>query len=213
MSASMITQTLLDALPDALSSLIRAQLRIGTDLLSLAGGTRIFEGTKTSVEQLLTRRPSGCCDIPAPCWMPKPLGQVVSLAAECGGTATLCFHVKNCGLMAQPITVQTRTADPSHQIAGATFVVTPPALTLGPLEENDIKVTLKIPDGVKDGQADVNVFVQGCQTHYLRWTVKVGSILKSSTHEVSVCDCPDLVHHWYDHFYCGGRCQHQLGKA
>jgi hypothetical protein len=27
--------------------------------------------------------------------------------------------------------------------------------------------------------------------------------------EVEINDCPDMIHHWYDHFYCHRHCQDQ----
>jgi hypothetical protein len=41
--------------------------------------------------------------------------------------------------------------------------------------------------------------------------VRVGRLCGASCPEVEVDDCPDNIHHWYDHFYCERGCpQHQV---
>ena len=58
---------------------------------------------------------------------------------------------------------------------------------------------------------EVLLWVVGCNTHYLRWIVEPADGISSSCHEVEIDDCPDFVHHWYDHFYCDRPCF--AGKA
>jgi hypothetical protein len=66
-----------------------------------------------------------------------------------------------------------------------------------------------VPADAATGQEyEVLLWVRGCQNHYLRWTLKVANRGASCCHEVEVEDCPDLIHHWYDHFYCERPCTH-----
>lgn len=49
---------------------------------------------------------TGCgCDIPPPCWAPKPMGDVESTACP-GATATVRIHVTNCGATTRTMTIQ-----------------------------------------------------------------------------------------------------------
>ena len=41
---------------------------------------------------------------------------------------------------------------------------------------------------------------------HLRWTVAAVARPQACCHEVAVCDGPDHVLHWYDHFYCPRGC-------
>ncbi len=56
------------------------------------------------------------------------------------------------------------------------------------------------------------MWVRGCQLHFLRWTVVVASIGADTFYEVDVKDCPDHIHHWYDHFYCPRPCLEERGN-
>jgi hypothetical protein len=58
-------------------------------------------------------------------------------------------------------------------------------------------------------EREVLVWVRGCHDHYLRWTVTVSTQRGWSDDDVHVEDCPDYVHHWYDHFYCDRPCVHK----
>lgn len=95
------------------------------------------------------------------------------------------------------------------ETSGKTRGVTiePPNLALGPMERDFVTASVPVPtDAISGQEGEVLLWVHGCQNHYLRWTVKVASRGASCCHEVGVEDCPDLVHHWYDHFYCERPC-------
>jgi hypothetical protein len=134
------------------------------------------------------------CDIPPPCWYPKAAGEVTSHVCE-GGTATLRIRVTNCGPTARTIQVEGEKE----------MKVDPPALQLGPMERGVVTVSL----GVQSGQEHL-IWIHGCHDHFIRWTVETAKRGSDSCHELEVEDCPDYLHHWYDHFYClhpcgGGR--------
>jgi len=145
-------------------------------------------------------RTGGCgCDIPPPCWAPQPIGEVLSHSCP-GATATIRLRVTNCGATQRAITVEAAGKTPGVKID-------PPNLSLGPMERGVVAVSVSLPaDAAQCQDQEVLLWVRGCQQHYLRWTVRVSSRGGSCCHEVDVEDCPDLVHHWYDHFYCERQC-------
>ncbi|MCI0390637.1 MAG: hypothetical protein MOB07_17970 [Acidobacteria bacterium] len=143
---------------------------------------------------------AGCgCDIPPPCWAPQPIGEVVSHACP-GATATIRLRVTNCGAARRVITIEAAGQTPGVKID-------PPTLALGPMERGVVSVSVSLPaDAAQCQDQEVLLWVRGCQQHFLRWTVRVSSRGASCCHEVDVEDCPDLIHHWYDHFYCERPC-------
>ena len=107
--------------------------------------------------------------------------------------------VTNCGFTRRVIRIEV------PKDSGIT--VAPAVLALDALERGC--VTLSIPvaaDAADCSEKEYLVWVRGCKNHYLRWTVRVTSRGGCSCHEIGVDDCPDLVHHWYDHFYCVRGC-------
>lgn len=142
---------------------------------------------------------SGCgCEIPPPCWMPQPLGEHTSDACP-GSKAVLTLMITNCGIEGR--TIKVVATNKAVQVA-------PASLGLGPLEEGVVTLSLEVPAGATKGQTQKSlVWIHGCKEHYLRWTVEVAAsgVMCSAT-EVEVEDCPDLIHHWYDHFYCERPC-------
>lgn len=143
------------------------------------------------------------CKIPPPCWMPQSAGCVVSHACP-GSSAVLCIRITNCGP-----TDRTINFDDAGKNA-ATFK--PSVLTLGPMETGVVTATLAsssvaCEDG--DGEQTVLVWIRGCKDHYVRWTVKTVKRGAECCHEICVEDCPEFVHHWYDHFYCARPCTSQ----
>jgi hypothetical protein len=138
--------------------------------------------------------------------MPQPLGRVVSHVCP-GGSASVRFRVTNCGIETEAVRVN--PAGTSLHIS-----VDPEELTLGPLEDGSIDAVMPVPDDASSGDAlQTLLWVRGCRDHYLRWVVKVGGGgCCDSLHEVSVDDCPDLMHHWYDHFYCAHPCTHRKAE-
>ncbi|MBI3077042.1 MAG: hypothetical protein HYY85_08685 [Deltaproteobacteria bacterium] len=147
----------------------------------LRAGVEMFEAMGRPMGTLMGRRTGPCsCEIPPPCWVPQSLGEVVSHVRPCS-TASVRFRITNCGTVSRTITAQAVGA--SGQIT-----VAPASLTLGPMERGHVTASLAIPDDAQPGT-----------TH------EAGD----SCHEVEVEDCPDLIHHWYDHFYCERPCPHQ----
>jgi hypothetical protein len=146
-----------------------------------------------------------CCAIPPPCWMPRDLGRVVSHGCP-GAKAQLRLRVTNDGLGARTI-----TADATG--AGASMVTLDPAsLVLGTFEQGTVTATVTIPD--QGGSAvETLVWIHGCRDHVVRWCIEVSDAGCSSLHEVDVSDCPDLIHHWYDHFYCARPCSNSQDPA
>lgn len=200
-----------DAL-DSFSRIVDETTRLGIDLLdtysrllqssarSAPGQMRQNAQNMMGVFQNLgrTRIGGSCCHIPPPCWLPKSIGDVVSHVCP-GATATLRVCVTNCGFSQQTVTVQ------APDNSGIT--VTPASFTLGPLERACVTLTLAKPADTQSGQeTEYLIWVRGCKIHYLRWTVAVSSRGACTCHEVEVDDCPDLIHHWYDHFYCRRPC-------
>lgn len=168
----------------ALGSLLEQSTKVGLDLLE-------------SLQ--LPKRQCCACEIPSPCWEPKPIGDVITRAAP-GGKAVLRLDVVNCGSSARKVTVQA---------TNAAIVVSPASVTLGPYEDAVVGLVLDLPATASPGEREkAVVWVHGCRTHYLRWTVEVSTV-GVATSTATVEDCPDLVHHWYDHFYCNRACPNQ----
>lgn len=172
----------------AARDLVGLGARIGRDLLS----TIAWPGRATKC---------GCsCEIPAPCWEPQPLGAVRSRVCP-GGKATVRLRATNCGSSARNI--QVKATDPDVK-------VDPPSIALGPMEQTTFVLAIEMPAGANVGERrDLVVWVHGCKEHYLRWSVEATGNTTDCCSDVAVEDCPDLVHHWYDHFYCQRPCPHQ----
>jgi hypothetical protein len=140
---------------------------------------------------------TGCgCDIPPPCWMPRDLGEVETGVCP-GETATIRIHVTNCGATARTIKLE----------GGPGVTLNPASLTLGPMERGRAVASMTVPPEADFGwEKEVLVWVRGCHDHFLRWTVRAARRFECSCEEVCVEDCPDYLHHWYDHFYCDHPC-------
>jgi hypothetical protein len=163
----------------------------------IAPGAKIGLGLLESIR--LPSRNCGCgCEIPPPCWAPQPLGDVESEACP-GNNGVLRLVITNCGMTTRAIKV---TA------TNAAVNVEPAALTLGPQEEGVVALTLAVPAGATTGQTQKSlVWIHGCKEHFLRWTVVAAEAgVSCSPDDVELEDCPDLIHHWYDHFYCQRPC-------
>ena len=201
--------------PDAFMNLLDAQMRLGADLFeSLTGRTapslrdmRSGMGSMGgTLGGMLGASPTGCqpvrgtCAIPAPCWMPKSLGECMSHVSPCR-TACVRIVVTNCDRVRRTITARVAGTN-----AGK-VTLSPPSLALEPQERGTISACVAVPEDAKGGErTETLLWVRGCKEYYLRWVVSVGTVGLSSCHEVEVCDCPDYVHHWYDHFYCVRPC-------
>lgn len=173
---------------NTLTELLKTQVRLGTQLAGM-------------VSQVKLPRGQSCCDIPEPCWMPAPLGEIESFACQ-GASSVVRLKITNCDRVPHVYSISASGAD-----AGLVSLQ-PTSLSLGPKERGVFIATLKIPPDAKDCQEfEVLLWVRGCKEHYLRWTTEAGTRGGDCCHEVSVEDCPDLIHHWYDHFYCPRPCK------
>jgi hypothetical protein len=170
----------------------------GTQLVS----DSVQRGMRTgldAVESMRDRRTACACEIPPPCWYPRHAGDVHSLVCA-GGRAILRVQVENCG--PRPATVTVAGGDK------ADFEVENGTLELGPMERETAVVRLD----VSSGEHDELVWVRGCHDHFIRWTVTETRLGRDACHEVEVKDCPDYLHHWYDHFYCVHPCPGHAGR-
>jgi hypothetical protein len=194
-----------------IGGLFEQGMKLSLDLLeSLSAGSlsrmsqmmapSTLSGLRPQLTTMMGPLASTTCQIPPPCWAPQPIGEVTCHVCP-GGTATLRLRITNCGVKSRDVKVEP---------AGKTGVkVEPPNLALGPMERDFVTASFSVPADAATGQEyEGLLWVHGCQHHYLRWTVKVASRGASCCHEVEVEDCPDLVHHWYDHFYCERPCVH-----
>jgi hypothetical protein len=186
-----------------IEKLIGVQLALGEEVLKLVGGSGdAMMGVLRDTFGARLKLPgtSSCCDIPEPCWMPQSLGEF-SCRVCAGSTATIRLQMTN-----EDIRRRTIVALASGPAAGAvTFA--PPNLPLGPKERGGITASMSVPATATNGQDfEAIVWVRGCRDHYLRWIVSVGSRSNCCSHDVSVCDGPDNLLHWYDHFYCPRPC-------
>ncbi|HTT18653.1 MAG TPA: hypothetical protein VMG82_06900 [Candidatus Sulfotelmatobacter sp.] len=183
----------------ALGNFIEQGARLGIDMLeSLADlSPRVLEsfgGLTAGTSPFFS-----ACEIPSPCWMPKPLCDVKS-TGRAGDTGSLRFVITNCTMASRAIQIFTSTK-------GAQVSIVPDPLSLGPMERGESQISYVIPAGSPVGtKVDLLIWVRGCKLQFLRWVVTVGSRCSSSCCEVEVRDCPDFVHHWYDHFYCPRPC-------
>jgi hypothetical protein len=203
MSETMRRDDLLGEVPRALCALLAAEVRLGRELLEAVG---LPVPDLPSLRRASRRLSRGCCDIPPPCWMPRPLGECVSAAPQCR-RACVRLRVTNCDRTRRVVRMDVQGA--SWQVS-----VTPPELVLGPFQRGTVEVCVQVPDTARDGEThEMLVWVRGCREHYLRWTVRVGACASESCHEVAVEDCPDHLHHWYDHFYCARRCPPRIARS
>lgn len=183
----------------------------GTSTVSVGDAARavgglLEQGTRAGLDLLdaiklpLPSRSACSCEIPPPCWEPQPIGDVTTRACP-GNKAVLRLDVTNCGSSGRTITVD--TTNPKIDVS-------PASVTIGPYEQATVVMSFDVPASANEGEQETAViWVRGCYVHYLRWRVEVTCKNASCCSDVAVEDCPDLVHHWYDHFYCERPCPHQ----
>lgn len=180
--------------------LTRAGISALSDLYRTAGDLARLGLAMNPLLQALTeaqRRTS--CDIPPPCWIPRALGELHSVVCA-GATATVRVCVTNCQARAGEVKLAVSPVDLPVKID-------PPSASLAPMERRCFTVSLNAAaDACKGSRSEVLLWVHGCNAHFLRWTLEVGDSGGASCHELDVDDCPDHVHHWYDHFYCVRPC-------
>jgi hypothetical protein len=185
------------------SSSVKEMTKTMTDLMDLlqsfskSGADLTSRFISQMAQTLKLPKMDACCNIPPACWMPKGLGEVTSHVCP-GGTATLRLCVTNCGLGTQTITAK---GDP-------VATVDPASIQLRPMQRGCLTVSYTVPPSSNDCQPiEILVWLHGCKSYYLRWTVQTSHRGCECCHEIEVEDCPDLIHHWYDHFYCQRSCQ------
>lgn len=190
-----------DGIENGLKSLLNAQLQLGKEVLKLAGAATGALGTLRGIR---LPRQHTCCEVPEPCWMPLPLGEV-SCTLRPGDSGTLCLVVTNGDFRAHTY----QFAATGKSASAVSFSDT--SATLGPKERIAVTATFTVP---KDQRAEdcrcidheALIWVRGCRNHYLRWTVDEANCAKPCCHEVAVNDDPDYILHWYDHFYMTRPC-------
>jgi hypothetical protein len=163
----------------------------------LGEGTRVGRDLLGSVQLPSLPRTGSSCEVPPPCWAPQPLGAVTARA--CPGTkAVVRLDITNTDAITRTITVS---------VTGGAATITPPSLDLGPLEEGLVVLSFDVPPTDTEGLTrKLLVWVDGCQRHYLRWTVVSTCSGQECCVELPVEDGADPIHHWYDHFYCQHGC-------
>lgn len=193
---------------DAFTDLIDHSVRVSREFLDVFLGDPVERARQlaTRGSALATaagRQVRGCnCDIPPPCWMPQQLGSITSHVCP-GATASVRLRITNCGISPRNVTVTATGAQASL------VTIDPPSIALGPFDGGTVTATLRAPDQTGE-PLRVQLWAHGCRDHLLSWAVDVSSRGCSCTHEIEIEDCPDLIHHWYDHFYCDRPC---LGGA
>jgi hypothetical protein len=208
MMATQSTKGSLGDLPAAFMNLLNAQMKLSADLFESFTGQKLptVSDLNKFGQQVLTPGATGCapkggcCTIPAPCWMPRSLGECVSHVGQCN-SACIRFVVTNCDRVSRTISAQASGAQ-----AGK-VTISPPSVVLGPQERATISACVSIADNAQTGEKiEALIWLRGCKEYFFRWNVSVGTVGVDACHEIEVCDCPDYVHHWYDHFYCVRPC-------
>jgi hypothetical protein len=155
-----------------------------------------------TLAESLTRRKPDRCDIPPPCWEPQPAG-TCRLAIPPGCVGKVRIHVANCDWTRHVV-----VARAMGRMAGwMTF--DPTTLVIDPQEQRTIVVTVKVPSDAAPGQTIASpILVYGCNDYVVHVEVSTSECASRICCDVFVRDCPDHLHHWYDHFYCARPCKH-----
>ncbi|MGH7502067.1 MAG: hypothetical protein ACREL7_09945 [Longimicrobiales bacterium] len=175
------------ALADTFAGLIDAPARVAAALAST-----------------LARGGSPGCQIPPPCWEPRPSG-TCRLAIPPGCPGTIRVNVTNCEWNRRIVGITAL-----GKLAGwLTFQ--PTTLVLDPHESATFIVTVHVPDGVKPGFVlSGPLIIRGCLDHFAHIEVRVTECAGQTCCDLAVHDCQDHVHHWYDHFYCQRPCRNPV---
>ncbi|MFN8571259.1 MAG: hypothetical protein U0132_04325 [Gemmatimonadaceae bacterium] len=201
---------------DMIASLLTAPVQVAA---ALAGTLSKNMGAATSAATSLASAAnsftsSGCgpsigfgalassCEIPPPCWEPQPVGRCCLQVAP-GGTATIRVHVSNCGWTRQVIQLT------SVGRIAALMSFAPTAYILGPQERANFRVTIHVPANARVAASLTGpLLIRGCRDHFARVEVTVADCVTGNCNccDITVNDCADQVHHWYDHFYCPRPC-------
>jgi hypothetical protein len=180
---------------------IDSMTRVGFDAVRMyLDAIEAFAGSFNATNPFLSNQQRSCCDIPPACWLPRQFGTFESRACPCG-TALLRIQVTNCRPTSSKISIQV-SGD-----SGLDVKLIPESALLGPMERKWFTVAATIAEDACKGQCyEFVVRVLGCNEYYARWTVVVADGACGTCIEAKVEDCPDYVHHWYDHFYCVSPC-------
>ncbi|MGF1547546.1 MAG: hypothetical protein ACFCUG_09470 [Thiotrichales bacterium] len=182
-------------------------LRLGTSALETAfkSASEIWAAgiALNPVLRAITAAPQrSSCEIPPPCWLPRDLGELRSVVCV-GGVASLRLRVTNCQARASQVSIKLAANDLRVEIE-------PDAVVLGPQERRWFTLRLFAPqDACVGNSVEAVIWVQGCNSYFLRWILDLRQSDGAGCHEVEIDDCPDHVHHWYDHFYCVRPCVNQ----
>jgi hypothetical protein len=154
----------------------------------------------------LTQRGACGCEIPPPCWEPRLVGNCC-LTIPPGCAATIRVHVSNCDWSRHIVGITAL----GHLAAWVKFE--PTTMVLGPQERATFVVTVRVPDKVKPGATVTGpLLVRGCNDHFARIEVRVAECAGPTCCDLVVNDCPDHIHHWYDHFYCPRPCRNLTNR-
>lgn len=187
---------------ESMSDIMFRQMDLTGEIVdSLAGTAQRFLSS-------LTAGQSSCCDIPEPCWMPKYLGEYhCKLCPD--STGVIEITVTNTDFQPRNFTVAAAGPDAGR------VSLSPNSFALGPKERLTVraKFDAKVDDTVHCAEFEALIWVVGCNSHFLRWTVEVGKSERACCYHVEVFDQPDYQHHWYDHFYCFRPCYGRSGRT
>ncbi len=174
-------------------------------------GVRITKNCLQGIVPTRAKR-DACCEAAEPCWMPHSLGEI-TCELKAGDKGTVCLLITNEDFRA-------RTFHVSATGKSAGFVTfSQKDFTLTSKERVAVTAEFLMPkpdeaEQKKDCSCiehEAILWVRGCQSQYLRWTL--GSACESARccHEVTVHDCPDYTLHWYDHFHILRPCVGSVG--
>ena len=170
---------------------------VGDAITSLLG---LPAAVADTLADALTDRRGDCCTIPTPCWLPQPSGKCVLTLAP-GDSGVIALRVENCGWVPRTYVISA-----TGHLAGLLTIV-PTTFLLHPLEVATVFVKVTVPAAALPGTMVVGpVLIRGCRIHFVKVVVHVAAVSVPVKCEHTVCDCPDNIHHWYDHFYCPRPC-------
>jgi len=176
------------------NAVVSAGLRLGGAMAGMARRSSLSSKTCLPATPKLTL-PRHCgCEIPPPPGWPREAASVTSLVCE-GGTATLRIEVTNGG----PSRRQFRLRSSHDKV-----VLEPAHLVLESMASAVVVARLDVP--AQGAVPEIQLWVTGCQRHFIRWRIEISELAGACCHEVFVEDTPDYEHHWYDHFYCEHPC-------
>ena len=170
---------------------------VGTLMSALLAAPMLVAQSLTGLAANSTR---AGCDIPPPCWEPRPAGSC-QLTVVPGGSAVIRVTVTNCGWQSQVV----------HITAGGKLAgwlsFEPTTLALAPQETATFRALVHAPANAAHGtMISGPLLVRGCRDHGARVRIAVADCAGPNCCDLVIDDCADHVHHWYDHFYCPRPC-------